>query len=323
VPLHDIAANCNSARLYADTSDDWYKIKDIMNFWQKNTQFASLRNTLAPGSVYYNDPDMLMIGNNGLSRTEAEAQMGMWVMFAAPLIMSTEIRNGSMSLDAKATLLNKEVLALADDELGLQATQCTDGCSHNDVLYGGATSVWNKTLADGSVAVALLNTGNFGYYGTSFGDYNISFSAKAVGLHCGDSPSPAPPQKRWVHLEKAYPEPVPTDNIECDDSLSVDELKAKCASLTDCAAVASPGQGGCLKRCSAETQWVNGTNADGYILEGACGGEADDTEFEVRDLFRGKDLGTHKGSFWHEVDESSLMLLHLSCAKGDASMIAI
>ena len=57
-----------------------------MNFWQKNTQFASVRNSLAPGTVYYNDPDMLMIGNNGLSRTEAEAQMGMWVMFAAPLI---------------------------------------------------------------------------------------------------------------------------------------------------------------------------------------------------------------------------------------------
>lgn len=48
----------------------------------------------------------------------------------------------------------------------------------------GATSIWNKTLADGSVAVGLLNTGNFGNVGTAFGDFNVSFTADAVGLNC-------------------------------------------------------------------------------------------------------------------------------------------
>ena len=38
-------------------------------------------------------------------------------------------------------------------------------CLHGGVLYGGSTSIWNKTLADGSVAVGLVNVGNFGNVG--------------------------------------------------------------------------------------------------------------------------------------------------------------
>lgn len=192
VPLHDIAATCQSARLYSDIADSWqdagnHGVKNIIDFWAKNPQFASLRNSLQHSAVYFNDPDQLMIGNRGLSQSEAEVQMGMWVMWSAPLIMSTELRNGSLSADAKAVLLNREVLALANDELSLQATQCVKGCSNAGVLYGGSVSVWNKTLADGSVAVALLNTGNFGYVGSAFGNFNISFAANAVGMICGSA----------------------------------------------------------------------------------------------------------------------------------------
>lgn len=75
--------------------------------------------------------------------------------------------------------LNDEVLKIVDDALGLQATLAHKG---NSVLYTGATMVWNKTLADGDVAVALLNTGDFGNVGTAFGDFNISFGPEEVGL---------------------------------------------------------------------------------------------------------------------------------------------
>ena len=45
-------------------------VKEIIEFWQANPQFAEVRNTLPAGEVYYNDPDQLMIGNNGLSFTD-------------------------------------------------------------------------------------------------------------------------------------------------------------------------------------------------------------------------------------------------------------
>ena len=84
-------------------------------------------------------------------------------------------------------LLNEEVLALCDDPWGRQATLCTaPACKHASVLYRGATSVWNKSLAAGGVAVGLVNTGTFGNVGAAFGDFNLSFTAEAVGLAgCG------------------------------------------------------------------------------------------------------------------------------------------
>lgn len=60
-----------------DINDSWDAILKIIAFWQANPQFAELRNSLVPGERYYNDPDQLMIGNRGLSLSEAEAQMGM------------------------------------------------------------------------------------------------------------------------------------------------------------------------------------------------------------------------------------------------------
>ena len=86
--------------------------------------------------------------------------MGMWALWSAPMILSVEVRNGSLPAEMKAILTNKEVLAISDDQLGRQATMCVDNhCLHGGVLYGGSTSIWNKTLSDGSIAVGLVNVG--------------------------------------------------------------------------------------------------------------------------------------------------------------------
>jgi hypothetical protein len=232
VPLHQIAATCDSARVWMDISDSWNQpegngvgVKNIIDFWAKNPQLAALRNGLPKGSSYRNDPDQLLIGNDGLSRTEAEVQMGMWALWSAPMILSAEIRHGSLSPEMKAILVNVEVLAISDDELGRQATLCTDKeCRQTSVLYHGGTSVWNKTLADCSVAVGLVNLGNFGNQGKAFGDFNVSFTARAIGLPCTSQ------------------------------------------------------------------------------------------SFAVRDLFKGTDLGVFHHGFWREVDESSMLLLKVTCA---------
>eukprot|EP00035_Acanthoeca_spectabilis_P032338 m.18351 g.18351 ORF g.18351 m.18351 type:complete len:516 (+) comp5306_c0_seq1:193-1740(+) len=192
VPLHAIAKTCDSARLWMDISDSWNQpvengagVKNYIDFWRANPQLADLRNTLPAGTSYYNDPDQLLIGSPGLSRTEAEVQMGMWALWSAPMILSVELRNGSISEEMRSILLNTEVLAVSDDPLGRQATECTSSNCHTaSVLYEGATSIWNKTLHDGTVAIGLVNTGNFGNIGTAFGDFNISFTAAAVGLPC-------------------------------------------------------------------------------------------------------------------------------------------
>eukprot|EP01050_Picozoa_sp_SAG11_P022623 SAG11_NODE_4321_length_1949_cov_1.281622_3_plen_80_part_00 len=71
MPLHEVAKACTSARLYSDISDSWAQkgdggIKEIIEFWQKNPQFAELRNKLPPGEQYYNDPDQVRAFNHEL-----------------------------------------------------------------------------------------------------------------------------------------------------------------------------------------------------------------------------------------------------------------
>lgn len=66
VPLHQIAATCDSARLWMDISDSWNQptgngvgVKNVIDFWAANPQLADLRNGLPAGTSYYNDPDQV------------------------------------------------------------------------------------------------------------------------------------------------------------------------------------------------------------------------------------------------------------------------
>merc|ERR1719353_1320304 len=139
--MHQIAESCHSARIYTDITDSWadsgHGVKLITDFYLKNPQLGFRNEMLKKGIVYYNDADALVINNPGMSVSEWEVQMGMWTLWASPLIMSNDFRNGTLKPEAKRILLNKEVLAIADDSLGLQATHCLDkSCAQGDILYG-------------------------------------------------------------------------------------------------------------------------------------------------------------------------------------------
>ena len=59
-----------------------------------------------------------MIGNFGLSRDQQITQMALWAIMAAPLLMSNDLRH--ISLEAKALLQDKDVIAINQDPLGKQ-----------------------------------------------------------------------------------------------------------------------------------------------------------------------------------------------------------
>jgi alpha-N-acetylgalactosaminidase len=60
----------------------------------------------------------LIIGNFGLSYDQSKVQMAIWAILAAPLLMSTELRD--VKPEFKAILQNKAILAINQDELGIQ-----------------------------------------------------------------------------------------------------------------------------------------------------------------------------------------------------------
>ena len=62
-------------------------------------------------------PLKLDIGNFGLSYEQERTQMAMWAIFAAPLIMSVDLR--TIRPESKAILLNPRVVAVNQDKLGI------------------------------------------------------------------------------------------------------------------------------------------------------------------------------------------------------------
>ncbi len=89
---------------------------------------------------------MLEVGNGGLSTVESRAHFSMWALLSAPLLAGNDV--GNMSADTKEILMNKEVIAIDQDPMGVQGHR---------VKKTGDLEVWSKQLADGGRAVALLN----------------------------------------------------------------------------------------------------------------------------------------------------------------------
>lgn len=107
---------------------------------------AGLDGFAGPGR--WNDPDMLEIGNGGLTRAEERAHFSLWAMLAAPLMAGNDLR--AMSDEVRAILTNREVIALDQDPLGRQGYKIVD----EDWF-----EVFVKPLSRGDMAVCFFNRG--------------------------------------------------------------------------------------------------------------------------------------------------------------------
>ena len=101
----------------------------------------------APG--HWNDADMLEVGNGGMTPTEYRSHFSLWAMMASPLMAGNDIAN--MDESTRAILLNKEVIAVDQDKLGVQGHR---------VIKDGTSEVWTKPLSGGATAVLLFNRGD-------------------------------------------------------------------------------------------------------------------------------------------------------------------
>jgi alpha-galactosidase len=91
---------------------------------------------------------MLEVGNGHMTADEYRTHMSLWALTAAPLLAGNDIR--TMSDVTKSILLNKEVIAIDQDSLGKQASP----------VKNGDLEMWVKPLADGAVAVGVVNLGS-------------------------------------------------------------------------------------------------------------------------------------------------------------------
>jgi alpha-galactosidase len=128
-------------RTYHDIKDRWDSVMEIFDKQKGLEKYA--------GPGHWNDPDMLEVGNGGMTIEEYKTHFSLWCMLAAPLMTGNDIRE--MTLDTKSILTNKEIIALNQDSLGQQAFCFRDN---------GDYEIWIKKLANNERAICLLNRGD-------------------------------------------------------------------------------------------------------------------------------------------------------------------
>ncbi|MEV6291294.1 NPCBM/NEW2 domain-containing protein [Streptomyces sp. NPDC051896] len=149
----------------SDVGHLWRTTGDISDSWSSMLSILKQNLPLAPyaGPGHWNDPDMLEVGNGGMTDTEYRSHFSLWSVMAAPLLIGTDLRKATQA--TFDILDNKEVIAVDQDPLGKQGTV---------VSSAGGRWVIAKEMKDGSRAVALFNES-----GTA---QRIATTASAVGL---------------------------------------------------------------------------------------------------------------------------------------------
>lgn len=152
----------------------WRTTEDINDHYDRVSVIGfdqdGLESFAGPG--YWNDPDMLEIGNGGMRHDEYITHMSLWVLLAPPLLAGNDL--SKMTQDSVELFTNKEVLAVDQDPKGVQGRR---------VAQEGPLADWPKPLADGATAVGLFNREEFTSPLTvNFKDIGVNGSAKVRNL---------------------------------------------------------------------------------------------------------------------------------------------
>ncbi|XP_006210333.1 alpha-galactosidase A [Vicugna pacos] len=161
----EIRQYCNHWRNSADIYDSWQSVRSILDWTSSNQE--SVVPAAGPGG--WNDPDMLVIGNFGLSQDQQVTQMALWAIMAAPLFMSNDLRH--ISPEAKGLLQNKDVIAINQDPLGKQGYRLRKSDNFE---------VWERPLSNLAWAVAVVNLQDIG----GPRSYTIPIASLGKGLAC-------------------------------------------------------------------------------------------------------------------------------------------
>ena len=141
----------NPATWAPDVGNSWRTTGDITDSWDSMISRADENDKWAKyaGPGGWNDPDMLEVGNGGMTKTEYETHFSLWCLMKAPLLIGCDISN--IDNESLRILTNTEVIAVNQDKLGVQGYKRK---SENNL------EVWAGPLEGGCVAVVLLNRGD-------------------------------------------------------------------------------------------------------------------------------------------------------------------
>ncbi|KAM3256139.1 hypothetical protein ACQJBY_048953 [Aegilops geniculata] len=155
-------------------ANSWRTTEDIKNTWESMTDNADKNDKWAPyaGPGGWNDPDMLEVGNGGMTIEEYRSHFSIWALAKAPLILGCDV--SSMTPETKDIISNQNVIAVNQGRVISPKWSCenlkmvlsfTDssldklGVQGRKVQQDGELEVWAGRLSRGRVALVLWNRG--------------------------------------------------------------------------------------------------------------------------------------------------------------------
>ncbi|XP_037947115.1 alpha-N-acetylgalactosaminidase-like [Teleopsis dalmanni] len=159
--------HCNLWRNWDDIDDSFESVAHIMDYFSKNQD--RIQPHAGPG--HWNDPDMLILGNYGLSYDQSKLQMAIWSILAAPLIMSNDL--AAVRPEIKAILQNRDIIAVDQDPLGIQGRRVT---LRNNI------EVWTRPITPVSTSGEYSYAVAFVSRRTDGAPYTTKFILQEIGL---------------------------------------------------------------------------------------------------------------------------------------------
>ena len=133
----------------------------------------------------WNDPDMLMVGMNGMTPVMSRTHFTMWAMMNAPLMLGLDLRRVEKGDEFYSIIANKDIIDLNRDSLGIQAKRIFStgiGTGRPDQVYtrdNERIDVLAKPLSDGSVALSFFNLSE------EASDQSVSVSVSDIAGYIG------------------------------------------------------------------------------------------------------------------------------------------
>ena len=138
-----VRRTCHTWRPWFDAQAAWPSTLGTVDFWGLNL----FNFTEYGGRGSWSDPDQLALGLGGLTADEEAAQLALWSVMAAPLLLSVDV--ASLPLPKLALLLHSDVLPIN------QAVGAPPGRQH---IFHNEWQTWTRSLRQGVTAVVVLNS---------------------------------------------------------------------------------------------------------------------------------------------------------------------
>ncbi|OKK16159.1 alpha-galactosidase [Streptomyces sp. CB00455] len=225
------------------TSDDLLFYKETPGLTKMYRNFDQALHPAAQHTGYYNDPDMLMVGLNGMTAQRSRLHMSLWSIAGAPLLAGNNL--ATMSAETRDILTSPEVLAIDQDPRGLQGVKVSED-TRNLQVYGKVLS------GSGKRAVMLLNR--------TASAANITVRWADLGL----TPASATVRNAWTRTDAGTFATGYTTSVPANDAvlLTVSGTEASARTYEDTTPATTPTFAG-VTAATAGTKLVDITYANG------------------------------------------------------------